>query len=93
MCQYALHRNEWYFAAPEVYDPHRWLRDEEEVSRAKNAFVPFSVGPRTCLGKGLAYAELMVGVARLLWRYDLRLPEGGQAARGEFAAVELLGVG
>ncbi|KAI4286930.1 MAG: hypothetical protein L6R35_003810 [Caloplaca aegaea] len=75
VCQYVLHRNAAYFKRPEVYEPERWMTDDEEARRAKHAFVPFSLGPRTCFGKGLAYAELTIGLARLLWRYDVKLAE------------------
>ena len=34
---------------------------------------PFSVGPRACLGKGLAYNEMRVILARLFWNFDLEL--------------------
>ncbi|KAL8989744.1 MAG: hypothetical protein Q9177_001442 [Variospora cf. flavescens] len=75
VCQYVLHRNAAYFKRPEVYEPERWMTDDEEARRAKHAFVPFSLGPRTCFGKGLAYAELTIGLAKLLWRYDVKLAE------------------
>ena len=47
----------------------------ESLKLAQSAFCPFSIGPRGCIGKGVAYAEVGVAVARLLWLYDLRLVE------------------
>ena len=77
---YSLHHNPAYFPEPLVYKPERWLTDEtatparlEEIKRAQSAFCPFSVGPRGCIGKGVAYLELTVALARTLWMYDLRL--------------------
>ncbi len=39
---------------------------------------PFGVGPRACLGKGLAYSEMRVILARLVWNFDLELCEEAQ---------------
>lgn len=38
---------------------------------------PFSFGPRNCLGKNLARAEMRLIMAKLLWRFDLELVQGG----------------
>ena len=32
---------------------------------------PFSLGPRNCIGKTLAWAEMRVIVARIVWAFDL----------------------
>ncbi|RAH44190.1 cytochrome P450 [Aspergillus brunneoviolaceus CBS 621.78] len=42
-------------------------------TQACQAFCPFSYGARSCVGWRLAYTELHLAVARLLWRYDVRL--------------------
>lgn len=50
-------------------------------------FKPFSFGSRDCIGKNLAYSEMRVIIARLLWRYDFRLApgqEGWQDAQHTF---------
>lgn len=49
---------------------------EVQVAAAQAAFCPFSVGPRGCIGKGLAYAEMTITLARLLWLYDVRRAVG-----------------
>ena len=64
----------------------------EEVQRAQSAFCPFSHGPRGCIGKGVAYLELTVALARLLWLYDLRLvagEESRQAVDGEYRIKDI----
>ena len=60
---YALQRQEKYFRNALSYEPQRWLEtegssnDEKLVSTAA-AFAPFSLGPRGCPAKGMAYAEV-----------------------------------
>ena len=39
----------------------------------RGASQPFSIGPRNCLGKALAYNEMRVLIARVLWNFDLEL--------------------
>ncbi|KAF5535059.1 cytochrome P450 monooxygenase [Fusarium phyllophilum] len=80
---YALHHNPTYFPDPFVFQPSRWLVgsdtedcEENSVRLAQSAFAPFSIGPRSCLGKGLAYAELTLSIATLLRKYDMRATEG-----------------
>lgn len=39
----------------------------------REASQPFSVGPRNCIGRQLAYAEIRLILAKLLWNFDLEL--------------------
>ena len=65
------------FAQPQRFTPERWLKTDERPDWAKNdhldASQPFSVGPRNCIGMNLAYAEMKLILARLLFRFDLEL--------------------
>ncbi|KAH6668121.1 isotrichodermin C-15 hydroxylase [Plectosphaerella plurivora] len=85
---YTIQHNEAYYPSPFEYEPERWLvgatrasaggrpTTEDDVHRAQSAFCPFSVGPRGCIGKGLAYVEMSVAIARTLYSYDLRKAVG-----------------
>ncbi|KAF4585910.1 Cytochrome P450 family protein [Ophiocordyceps camponoti-floridani] len=84
---YAIHHNDDHFPTPFAYVPERWLAGEtnpvtgrtttdEDVATAQAAFCPFSVGPRGCIGKGLAYVEMTTALARTLFLYDLRRAVG-----------------
>ncbi|MCJ1308504.1 hypothetical protein MMC25_002157 [Agyrium rufum] len=55
----------------------------EDVARIRNAFHPFSSGPDTCVGKNLAIMELMLLVARTLFRLDVRLVPGSTMGEGK----------
>ncbi|KAJ1323299.1 aspirochlorine biosynthesis cytochrome P450 monooxygenase [Microdochium nivale] len=54
------------------YRPEEYNRDNKE------AFQVFSFGPRNCIGRNLAYAEMKLVLARLLWEFDIEYcgPEG-----------------
>ena len=39
---------------------------------------PFAVGPRDCIGRNLAYAEMRLIMARVLYNFDLGLAEKSQ---------------
>ncbi|KAM7190175.1 Isotrichodermin C-15 hydroxylase [Rhypophila sp. PSN 637] len=83
---YTIHHNENYYPEPFAYKPERWVSSivgEDNVARAQSAFCPFSIGPRGCIGKGLAYLEMMVTLGRVLFLYDLRRAAGGIVDPGE----------
>ncbi|KAF7168575.1 hypothetical protein CNMCM5623_001557 [Aspergillus felis] len=61
------------FARPLQFAPERWLGDEQYQHDIRKAYQPFSYGPRNCLGKNLAYAEMRLVLTRLLWNFDLEL--------------------
>lgn len=47
----ATYRASWNWHQPFVFAPERWLGALEYENDARDAFEPFSVGPRNCLGK------------------------------------------
>ncbi|KAF2753857.1 putative cytochrome P450 monooxygenase [Pseudovirgaria hyperparasitica] len=56
---------------PHIYDPTRFLANED---LKRNVFA-FSYGHRNCIGKSLAWSEMMVILSNLLKDYDVKLPE------------------
>jgi cytochrome P450 len=65
------------FRDPERFVPERWLKDDGRPERYRGddrkAMQPFSLGPRNCLGKNLAYVEIRLIFARMLWNFDFEL--------------------
>ncbi|KAI1386652.1 cytochrome P450 [Hypoxylon trugodes] len=57
---YTIHRDEEIFPDPEKFDPSRW---ETPSSEARNAFMPFGIGSRSCIGINLARLELRLCTA------------------------------
>ncbi|CAN8095797.1 unnamed protein product [Discula destructiva] len=72
---YAVYHYEGHFTEPEEYHPERWLGDPRFANDNREAFQPFVVGPRNCLGRNLAYAEMRLILARLLWNFDIELAD------------------
>jgi cytochrome P450 len=73
---YSIQHNERYFPRPFEFLPERWL-EEENLYRVNmnDALVPFSIGPRACLGKALAMAEGTFATAYVCWTLDLDVVE------------------
>ncbi|KAF4213397.1 hypothetical protein CNMCM5878_000031 [Aspergillus fumigatiaffinis] len=69
------------FYAPDRFLPERWLPEVKSdptspfFSDKREVVQPFSVGPRNCIGRNLAFAEMRLILARLLWNFDLELCE------------------
>ncbi|PVH72394.1 cytochrome P450 [Cadophora sp. DSE1049] len=61
------------FWNPSAFIPERWMKNEPEGQGGDRleTSLPFSYGPRGCLGKNLAYLEMRMVLAKLFWQYDL----------------------
>lgn len=60
-----LHRHERLWHAPDAFDPQRWQTENGKTCQ-REAFMPFSAGPRVCTGAGFAMVEGPLILARLL---------------------------
>ena len=70
---YAIHHDAAYYPDPFRYKPERWISGEGyDVAKAQSAFCAFSLGPRGCVGKRMAYQEIMTVLGRVLWEFDLK---------------------
>ncbi|PWY64781.1 cytochrome P450 [Aspergillus sclerotioniger CBS 115572] len=86
VCQWASYRDERNFCFPDEFAPERWLEEEggkRFEGDVKSVFNPFSLGAHNCPGQNLAWLELRLILARLLWRYDLSIPPGVELPRWE----------
>ncbi|XP_023682988.1 cytochrome P450 2F2-like [Paramormyrops kingsleyae] len=63
---------QWKF--PHDFNPTNFLNEQGEFVKPE-AFMPFSVGPRVCLGESLARMELFLFLVTLLRRYQFVWPE------------------
>ncbi|XP_077177807.1 vitamin D 25-hydroxylase isoform X3 [Paroedura picta] len=70
---YSVHVDEKYWSNPEVFCPERFLDSSGQFVK-REAFVPFSLGKRHCLGEQLARMEMFLFFTSLLQRFHLHFP-------------------
>ncbi|MCG7518388.1 cytochrome P450 [Ruegeria sp. Ofav3-42] len=70
-----LHRQERIWDKPDEFDPTRWST-ENGKSCQRNAYIPFSAGPRVCTGAGFAMIEGPLLLSMLLRNFRFELVEG-----------------
>ena len=68
---YFVHRHPGHWRDPERYDPSRF-NPEDDAARNRFAYIPFGVGPRHCIGEGLAMYEIALHLATMARRFRLR---------------------
>jgi benzoate 4-monooxygenase len=67
------HSKEVWGADAEEFRPERWEKDQLTETQ-KGAFIPFSYGPRACVGRNVAEMELVLITATVIknFEFDLR---------------------
>jgi cytochrome P450 len=73
--QWGASRSPSNFLRPDEFIPERWIGAAKFKNDKRKVVQPFSVGPRNCLGKSLAYVEMKIILARVIWNFDLELCE------------------
>lgn len=81
---YANGRNPLLWPDPLAFQPERWLQQEQEQEQGPSGslwkptpqvsdyqYPVFNAGPRLCLGRPLAYLEMVMMIAIIFGRYDL----------------------
>ena len=63
-----MHINPKVYPQPLVFDPDRFL-PEEEQKRSRFSWLPFSTGPRACIGMAFALQEAKTALSMLLHRF------------------------
>lgn len=77
---YMLHRHPDFWPDPEAFKPERFAGADAE-ERHRFSYIPFSVGPRHCIGENMAMFEMLVHLNHMSRRFRL--------TRADDAAVEI----
>lgn len=70
---YILQRTEQYWPEAEKFDPGRFAvqKIKEKKDRRQVAYIPFSLGPRRCMGEYLAILEMKIHLGLLLQQFQM----------------------
>ncbi|RXN08244.1 cytochrome P450 2B19-like protein [Labeo rohita] len=85
----AVLTNKEHWKYPDTFNPENFLDDNGHFFKPES-FLPFSLGPRICLGESLAKTELFLFITSLLQRIHFSWPPGPRVCLGEsLAKMEL----
>ncbi|KAM3829174.1 cytochrome P450 2J6-like isoform 1-T1 [Vipera latastei] len=73
----SAHHDESQWKFPNEFNPSNFLNEEGEFVKPE-AFLPFSAGPRVCLGENLARMELFLFFTSILRNFQLLWPDKSQ---------------
>jgi cytochrome P450 len=65
---YLIHRHPAYWDQPNEFNPNRWTPELKEKN--KNAFFPFGMGPRNCVGRHFALLEVKLILIQLFQKFE-----------------------
>ncbi|EHA99322.1 Cytochrome P450 2U1 [Heterocephalus glaber] len=71
---WAVHRDPAVWEKPDEFHPNRFLDDQGQLLKTE-AFIPFGIGKRVCMGEQLAKMELFLMFVSLLQSFTFSLPE------------------
>ncbi|XP_065166534.1 cytochrome P450 4c3-like [Atheta coriaria] len=67
---YGIHRDEEHYKNPEQFEPERFSRENND-GKKPFAFIPFSAGPRNCIGQKFAMLELKTLLSMILRNFEV----------------------
>ncbi|KAH6985234.1 putative cytochrome P450 [Ilyonectria destructans] len=67
-----MNRDPHFFHLPNEFIPERWLRKTDRLEASQ----PFLIGPRACIGRNLAYTEMRLLLAKLVFSFEMKLVNG-----------------
>jgi enediyne biosynthesis protein E7 len=76
---YVIHRHVDFWADPERFDPDRFAPDRVDAIDPYS-YLPFLRGRRACLGEHFAMLEIVVALATIVARFELRRVDQGEIA-------------
>lgn len=58
---------------PEVFKPERFLEERSMEKQNAFAYIPFSAGPRNCIGQKFAFYEIKSIISKILRNFEVVL--------------------
>ena len=78
---YSLHHNKEFWDHPERFDPSRFLpANIKKTLKSPWMYLPFSAGPRNCIGQRFARYEVLTVVATLLCNFTVSMSAEASAS-------------
>uniref|UniRef100_A0A5K1FZ90 Uncharacterized protein n=2 Tax=Nymphaea colorata TaxID=210225 RepID=A0A5K1FZ90_9MAGN len=80
---YAVGRMEWVWGKDCMeFKPERWIDENGKLRHENNSyrFLAFNGGPRTCIGKDVAFVQMKFAAALVLLNFEVRVVEGHPVA-------------
>lgn len=72
---YSLLRDPEAFEEPDKFNPDRWITGDKE--KMNKVHLPFSTGPRACIGRNIAYFEQLLLISTLVKEYEFEFETEG----------------
>ncbi|KAI0377117.1 cytochrome P450 [Hypomontagnella monticulosa] len=73
--QWPLNHDSRFWKDPMTFAPERWMGDPAYKDDCLEAMQPFSFGPRNCIGRNLAYAEMRLILAKIVYNFDMTIAD------------------
>ncbi|KAK5641880.1 hypothetical protein RI129_010427 [Pyrocoelia pectoralis] len=70
MIMYGMHLDEKYFPNPDRFDPERFNK-ENRKNITPYTYMPFGIGPRSCIGNRFALLETKILIFNILKHFDI----------------------
>ncbi|XP_075044992.1 cytochrome P450 2J4-like isoform X1 [Mixophyes fleayi] len=70
----SVHYDESQWKYPHEFNPENFLNEEGELMKV-DSFLPFSAGPRSCLGENLARMEIFLFFTTMLTHFEFQCPD------------------
>ncbi|KAI0138673.1 cytochrome P450 [Hypoxylon sp. NC0597] len=73
--QWSINHHPDFWKDPMTFAPERWMDDPAYKGDRLDAMQPFSYGPRNCIGRNLAYAEMRLILAKIIYNFDMSISD------------------
>ncbi|XP_050271047.1 alkane hydroxylase MAH1-like isoform X2 [Quercus robur] len=59
------------------FKPERWISERGRILHTPSfKFIAFNAGPRTCIGKDIAFIQMKIIASAIIWNYHVHVVEG-----------------